>query len=291
MNRQNVFKHTALAALAIALLAACNTPSKYAESRQAAEDTQQSAQQMAQTRSRPISSGPVLENDGFWVNPKAIETKAPDVGLPPFFAQQIGFAFNPRSSLRDATQTIGRAAGIRFVFAPELTAEVAAPILNATYRSDSSLRELLDNITSSAGVFWRWRDGQVEIYRTETRSFTIAAFAGGRKFTGSISNQSSSSGGGGTSASAGHSVSIDNEMKFWDGFTADVRQVISPNGKVNVSKETSTVTVTDLPQYVAAVEAFVREVNRKRMRMVHIDVQVLSVESTSESNLDRKSVV
>lgn len=267
-----------VAGLALALLAAgCASNSQYGETKRASIGQAADADGLAAPASHAvIVSRSVYENEGVWLNRNAVEIKDRTERLPPIFDRQISFVYNPASSTADLMRLLSRTTGLRFSEAPDLSAELTRQAMNGYFRADMTLREVLDGMAARQNVSWRWRDGQVDVYRYDTRVFQVMAFIGQTAVGANIANKGDTS---------SESVVVTSQASVWEGIKGDVAQLTSSAGKVTFSVAMGTITVTDLPQNLSQIEAWVKQLNDSRSKMVSLDVKVYSIEVDAASNL------
>lgn len=175
-----------------------------------------------------------------------------------------------------------------------------------------SVAGLLDMITARNGVWWRYRDGAVRIFRTETKTFSIPALAWSTGSSGSIvasaganamgGGMSSGIGGagsmptggsmgaGGASGGQGNestgTTSIVNTSKIdvWAGLQKIAQTVAGPGAQVEADGSTGTITVTGTPPQIRHVREWVHGLSRQLERQVAITVHVYNVTVNNEQN-------
>ena len=175
------------------------------------------------------------------------------------------------------------------------------------------LSGLLDVVASRAGIWWRYRDGQVTFYNWESRTFSLPVLAATRYLTGSISTGGLGTGsgagmgmGGGmgsgmmggamaspsmSSATTGGSgmaggmvgMGVQANINYWSGIQKMV-QGIAGTARVVVDGSLGMVTVTGTPPQVEAVAAWVREARAQLGRQVAVDVHIYNVKVSREDN-------
>jgi len=104
--------------------------------------------------------------------------------------------------------------------------------------------------------------------------------------TSSNSNGSGSSGSttGGSSGGTQSSSSTQNSgvnfsgLSVWKGVEESIKAMLTPAGKIVVAASLGTITVTDTPAVVNAVEKFIEQQNKALARQVVVNVRVLSVD-------------
>ncbi|MHB1267681.1 MAG: PilN family type IVB pilus formation outer membrane protein [Acidithiobacillus ferriphilus] len=174
-----------------------------------------------------------------------------------------------------------------------------------------SVAGLLDMITARNGVWWRYRDGAVRIFRTETKTFSIPALAWSTGSSGSIvasaganamgGGMSSGSGGAGSMPTGGSmgaggaggqgnestgTTSIINTSKIdvWAGLQKIAQTVAGLGAQVEADGSTGTVTVTGTPPQIRHVREWVHGLSRQLERQVAITVHVYNVTVNNEQN-------
>lgn len=186
--------------------------------------------------------------------------------------------------------------------APGTTGTVIDPITGRPVQSATEvqfnysggpLRGLLDMAAARYGVSWRYRNNEIQFYLTATRTFQINAVPGSAKADASVATNSGPSGNSTGDSNVQQknansiSTSVSSDLSVWDGIEKSLQAMLSPTGKLAVSIATGSVTVTDTPTVLKAVEEFVRSQNESLGKQVLITVQVLNV---TRSNTDDYSL-
>uniref|UniRef100_E6QGP7 PilN n=1 Tax=mine drainage metagenome TaxID=410659 RepID=E6QGP7_9ZZZZ len=175
-----------------------------------------------------------------------------------------------------------------------------------------SVAGLLDMVTAKDGVWWKYRDGAVRIFRTETTTFpvpalawttgssgSIVASAGANAMGGGMSSgiggagsmpTGASMGAGGTSGGQGNqstgTTSIVNTSKIdvWAGLQKIAQTVAGQGAQVEADGSTGTITVTGTPPQIRHVRDWVKGLSRQLERQVAITVHVYNVTVNNEQN-------
>lgn len=151
-----------------------------------------------------------------------------------------------------------------------------------------NLSGFMDLACARFGLSWEYRDNQVVIFRTITKTFVVYALPGDTTLDSKISNQSA--GGGGAGATAASSNSTHNTgvsfsaLSVWTAMDQSIKGMLTSYGKASVTPATGTVTVTDVPYAVSRIGRFVAEQNKSLSRQVVLTVKVLSVSVTDLDN-------
>jgi len=145
-------------------------------------------------------------------------------------------------------------------------------------------------------VSWKYVDGVIQFFHTESRNFQISAIPGDSTFTATVTSGASSTGGvsggggsgggaGGGSTGGGSSVSANNsqntgvasKLSVYTGLENAIKVMLSPYGKVLASPATGAITVVDTPDSLDRVAAYIEGENKALSRQIAINVTVLSV--------------
>lgn len=232
----------------------------------------------------------VTENPGFWVSKKVVDGSHRRGELPEIFQSRFAMAYEPRATLRSIARTVSRATGLQVTFTQDAATSAATPIYNNSMKVEERLIDVLDQATQLADLSWRYINGGVEIFDTETRTFHIAAVPGTSEFTAKLGAKNT--GGAGTSANqasqissdSGQSLTIKNAIDFWKSVREEVQQQVGPRGKFVVSEASGIVTVTDSPRNLSRIEKYFKDMNSHRIRQVMVSVKLYSVTTNAKDN-------
>jgi type IVB pilus formation R64 PilN family outer membrane protein len=175
--------------------------------------------------------------------------------------------------------------------------------LNLSY--DGTLGGLLNLVASRSGTFWKFENGTVEFFLTETKTFDIDALPGTATFNSSISNagntgqstgaasNANSSTTGSTQQTAGLSASLDLYTSIQNSITTILAETASAGGSgtslnvptsVAVDQEAGQLVVTATPPELQAVANFIAPLNQELQKNVLIDLHVYSVQLNGSNN-------
>ncbi len=307
-----------LAGVLLAVLGACATRDlTRSASESIASGQREASGYLKQIRSGDGKVGTVKFNEGAWLGSKPIEL-AQDSVLPAMFQREIAITRSV-TSLGEIAERITQNSGVpvkisrdalamgasvqtRSAAAPGASVAASVPTTSPSAAGATGIQNafqinyagtlsgLLDMITARYGVSWRYRDGAIEIFHLDTRTFVIHAIPGDSALSANIgsSSQTGSSGGPAGTASAasapsnGQATSVSSSLSVWNGLRNAIKGMLSAAGTVVASPSTGSITVTDTPEVLARVESFVKKENRALARQVMVTVKVLSV-STVDS--------
>jgi MSHA type pilus biogenesis protein MshL len=124
----------------------------------------------------------------------------------------------------------------------------------------------------------------------ETRSFTLNYLTTVRGGASSVSGIGGSSGGTTTSTAAGggsstttgggslvSQVKSEDKADLWTEIKDEIKNLLSPEGKILINKISSTLVVTDYPKVLREVEKFLNKVEESVQRQVYIEAKVIEV--------------
>lgn len=263
---------------------------------------------VGQVEARGQSASAVVRDNGMWIGRHTVKRAlAP---LPPLFEQNATFdrsvaslaEFAERITVRsgmpvrvsaDAVGASNRAAG---------TPAAAGP-MHIVYAS-GSLRGLLDTAAARFGVSWKYADGAIQFFHTDTRTFQVNAIPGDASLSASVSSNASSTGGEGGGAAGGgggggsgagggagggggggggvssanvQNTAVKSELSVFGSLEKTVTIMLSAAGKVIASPATGTLTVTDTPAALERIAAYLEDQNKALARQVMVNVTVLAV--------------
>jgi type IVB pilus formation R64 PilN family outer membrane protein len=165
-----------------------------------------------------------------------------------------------------------------------------------------SLQGLLDVAAARFGVYWKYANGAITLFYTDTRVYQVSAIPGDSKVDTSVASGSSNSGaaaggalasggglGGGSGSGGAPTVSSENmtniamnaQLSVYNGLQSAIRSMLSPVGAVISSPATGSISVTDTPDVLERVGEFIDQQNRVLSRQVLVNVTVLSVTLTA----------
>ena len=168
-----------------------------------------------------------------------------------------------------AAQTQSQAAALRATTMLFNDAE-----LRTTFELNYSgpLRGFLDDLCSRAGLQWRFNEGRIVLSRVVNRVIAVKALSGGITASASLA--------GGPSLSATSTAN----GNFWAALTANLKEQVSAQGKLQVDERLGSVTVTDALSNVEAIERFINAQNELMMRQLTLEVEVLQVDLKQEQS-------
>lgn len=201
----------------------------------------------------------VVENDVFESRSRESDQAEPTARTP---ADGPGGADSARAPIPSTAAT----PGVTFRMAPGQDQTISISY-------SGTIRGLLDSLSGSAGVHWRydWTASRVVLYRFETRTLRIAMVPGAVENRAALGVSA-----GGAQTASGVSSGLD----FWGGLRDAVAAMLSAQGAFTLSEATGLLTVRDRPDVLQRVEDYVSRVNANFARQVSIEVAVYRVSIT-----------
>lgn len=170
-----------------------------------------------------------------------------------------------------------------------------------------NLKGFLDRITARQGVYWHYRNSEIAIFRTETRTWTLPSLPIASSSMGSISS-SGSTGSGGQAGMAGNadstlmssptsgstgsggtsggttSMSTSVAVNYWGSLQQTAQAVAGPGVQIAIDKSFGTLTATGTPPQIERLNTWVQGVDAMLRKQVAIEVHVYNVQITREDN-------
>ena len=273
---------------------------------------------LVESSGQPASS--VVHENGIWIGKNVI--KRDPVSLPAIFYEPATFD-RSISSLAELAERITLRSGIPTKIAPDAVqaftrssqptgqnsqqqanlVSAAAPTfgnlpssggapsgpIRITY-SGGTFKGMLDTVTARFGIFWKYSDGIIQFFYTDTRTFQISAVPGDAALTATVTSGATSSadggggGGGGVSSSNSQNTAVKTQLSVYSGIEKAISVMLSPYGNVVASPATGTITVSDTPDRLARIEQFVEKENKALSRQVMVNVTVLAVTVSNNDN-------
>lgn len=166
-------------------------------------------------------------------------------------------------------------------------------------RYSGRLSGLLESLTGSMGLSWKYDPvfNGIKIFYLDTRHFPVYAFNNSTKFKSEVSSGMSSSagtsgsggGGGEDSGVSGDSGSdqstlVEMSSKLTEDIEKNIRSMLSLN-QMSFSKATGVITITDRPEVLDRVQAYLDTENESITKQILINVEVISVSLTDKDQL------
>lgn len=259
-----------------------------------------------------------IDRQGVYVDKTPIDTLAFDnkKNLPKVFNQHVTITTMQSKNKLGLAAYLKQITGIKVVIQQDLlddtfgssgsligsTGEKPAPMVAGEYAQkpvvdavidelvySGTKRGLFDHVASKLNVSWKYENGAVEIYKYETKMFSLDALSGTSKLSANLNTNSNSASGtesssGSISAQSGQTTQIDNTVSVWEQVGSAIQSVLSENEKLSLTPSAGKVVVMATPAHMRKVENLIKEFNKFYSRLVRLDVKVYQVETTDKDN-------
>lgn len=272
----------------------------------------------AQDESRD-SKGNFAKVSRNWVNPTPLpryDIESAKARVPGFFQDKVSLTMPGKVSLVEVLSELQRAKKIKFTInqdvynsaigtgslvsstggaaagaagapAPQgasimsLGTNGAVPVYVNDFVFRGTLEEALDLMSAKANVAWKWNGSSIEVYRFETKNYTLSALAGKTSTSANVSMAGSGTTSSTTAGSANttntNGVVRTSELTTWDDVRAYLMTLTSKDGKIAVMESSGIITVKDTPMVQATIEKAMKELNDNLGKQIYMDVKIYSV--------------
>lgn len=158
--------------------------------------------------------------------------------------------------------------------------------IRITYNG-GTFKGFLDTVAARFGVYWKYTDGSLQFFHTDSRTFQINAVPGDSTFTATVASGATSSSSGGATGGSGsnnglsannaQNTSVASQLSVFSSIEKSILTMLSPYGKTVASAAMGTITVVDTPDVLDRVATFIETQNKALSRQVVINVTVLAV--------------
>lgn len=256
---------------------------------------QQKMQELKTQRDQTFASSPLMRvEQGYFFGIQKRELTREEC-LPPVFRQTVVLSNSQPMTLQDVSLHLTTMSGVPVRMAEGLA---SGEPCNLPF-FDGPLKQLLDSVATRYGVYWEFRDGNIQFYRVKTQTFAINALSGKISIHDTITNESNAakdssgegSSTGDTSVQTKQRTEIQDELSVWDEVGRNISLIIEKNSDpenastVSVNRAAGTVTVTATPSVLERVKQYVEGLNAKLSRQVAIEVQIFNLETSKATDV------
>lgn len=184
------------------------------------------------------------------------------------------YSFRVRNlPIRDALNMFAALNNLNIMVEAGVTGNISASFDNIP------LEKAFDLMLSSQGYAFEITDKVIRVQEFLTKTFSLDYIRVNR--TGSSSSSVSGGGtGGGTGGGGGStsgSISSSNDGQFWSELEGQLRAMLSPKGRMIISRMTGTAQVTDTVPRVREMEQFIHTVRSGMHRQIDLEVRIAEV--------------
>jgi MSHA biogenesis protein MshL len=189
------------------------------------------------------------------------------------------------ADLKEVLFAFSKDNGVNIIVDPKIDGKITVDLKKVT------LKAALEAILTPLELEYRQEGNLIRISRpkVETRSFSLNYLTTVRGGASSVSGIGGSSGGTTTSTVSGSvsttsgggslvsQVKSEDKADLWTELKEEIKNLLSPEGKILINKISSTVVVTDYPKVLREVEKFLNKVEESVQRQVYIEAKVIEV--------------
>ena len=248
----------------------------------------------AQKRREPYR----LHNE-FWIGDGStlLENGPP---LPARFEKPGGFSFvhSEPLGLNQMADAVRRLTGIPVRIDPDATAGDRQAHID--YR-DGTLSGFLAQLGTLYQLDWRHENGEIRLYRYDTKTWVIEALPGMVRIANAISSgvEGSSAGSAGsdnaatTSISNSQRTSMEAVVNIWTDIETTIRSILPRDASLSVLPSAGSITVRGRTHTLRLVDDQIRRLNRRlgRQIIVGFKVYAVSLERGSDYGVDLQGVI
>lgn len=198
--------------------------------------------------------------------------------LPPGSIAEPGrlYSFRTRGiSVTEALAIFARANNLNVIAEPGLEGTLSVDFENVP------LERAFDLMLSSLGYAWELEDKVIRVRKHQTRTFRLDYVRlprpGGVPGPAGLGMRGAAASAQGGEGSADDAASSSHDGRFWSDLEAQLRGMLSKEGRMSVNRLTGTVQVTDLVPRLREIEAFVDTVRAGMRRQIDIEVRIAEV--------------
>lgn len=147
-----------------------------------------------------------------------------------------------------------------------------------------TLSGLLNMISNEFGISWEYTGGSISLFTTRTKTFSIYTVPVSTKMSARVKGDSKGD----------TTISAEADLENWADIENTLKSIVAGDASatINISKATSTVTVTASVDKLKKIEQYIKSVNQRLSRQVSIHVKIVQVSLTDKDQmgLDLKSI-
>ena len=196
--------------------------------------------------------------------------------------------------IRDAVALFARSNDLNIIPDPDVTGTVSVEFRNLP------IEKSLEAMLSSFGYYAEASGGLIRVRNVRTEFFTVDYLrlirSGNGSSSANISSASSKSwgagggagggsgggsGGSGGSSGSGDSTSVSisksDSVDFWSEVESQLKEMLSPSGKIAINRVSGTIMVTDQKTHVDRIGTYLKHIKKTLHRQVDLEAQIYEV--------------
>lgn len=260
-----------------------------------------------------------------WVDPNPLpkyETAMTQPKLPAVFSDKVSLTMPGKVSLIEILSELQRAKKIKFSINQDIYNSVSAtgsiitpnnagatqatpasttnvpqsalgtnntvPVFINDFVYSGTLEDSLDLLASKANISWKWNGKSIEVYRFETKNYSLSALAGKTTSNATVTiaggGTAGTGGAGATAANNNSQVSRSSDLATWEDVKSYLMTLTSKDGKIAILESSGIITVKDTPSNQVVIEKAIKELNASLGKQIYMDVKIYSVVLNNADN-------
>lgn len=175
----------------------------------------------------------------------------------------------------DALALFARSNHLNIVAGPEITGTVTVDFHHLP------LERAMSALLEAHGYYWEHHQDLIQVKQFKTKILNvdyIRLIRGGTGQNRAQLNSGSSGSGSGAAQNTGQiTVNQQDEIKFWEELEAQIRILMSKDGRLVINRLSGTIQITDWYQRVDEIDHFLKKVHKALYRQVEIEVRIYEV--------------
>lgn len=170
---------------------------------------------------------------------------------------------------------------------------VSATNIRFTFNHQGTLSSLFDRVTAKSDLFWEFRDNQIFVFRTKTKTFTLDMLPTETVVSSSMTTKRNSTDSGGGKSQTGQSMETTYDSgEVYPQVESALKGMLSGSGVITINRSFGSVMIRDTPRVLEEVARYITELNRVANRNISVRVQVyeVSVAKTSDFSVDINAI-
>ncbi len=198
--------------------------------------------------------------------------------IPPQLHTRVDLNFADSITAETLAQILAAETSLRVVVSSDLRSK---PLQDLNW--SGAAVDLLDRLSGQYGIYWRWKNSKIELFRKELRYWTIYFPGVKSKWVATIGLSGTVSGRGGSDLSAEDHVTVSmDDSTLWAEIEATVRELLSPDGAVSISPQSGELAIIDTPESLDRIDEWVRNKNRHLTSQVLLAVELYEIEQSDK---------
>ncbi len=165
---------------------------------------------------------------------------------------------------------------LNIITSPEITGMVTVDF------KDLPFEKAMEVILDAHGYYWSKEGNLIRVFKYETKMFIVDYLRLIREGKGSSQASLASSA---SNQSGGITIQQSDTIKFWEDIAAQLKGLLSDEGRITINRMSGTIHVTDSHKYVMHISDYINSITESIKRQVEINVKIMEVSLNDEFSL------